>query len=57
MAITPTLTASEVMDVLKVSRKTLERWEKDQLLIPVRIGGTIRYREADVAALIEQRSA
>jgi len=57
MAIKPTLTASDVMDVLKISRKTLERWEKHQLLIPVRIGGTIRYREADVEALIEQRSA
>ena len=42
MAIKPTLTASDVMDVLKISRKTLERWEKHQLLIPVRIGGTIR---------------
>lgn len=45
------------MEALKVSRKTLYRWEQEGLLVPFRIGVNVRYREADVEALIERRSA
>lgn len=57
MALTPTLTVPEVMQTFKVSRKTLERWEKDGILIPLRIGVNVRYREADVRALIDGRAS
>lgn len=52
------LTKQETADLLKVSRKTLDRWEKDGLLVPFRIGVNVRYRREDVEALIAgQRSA
>ncbi len=52
------LTKQETADLLKVSRKTLDRWEKDGLLVPFRIGVNVRYRREDVETLIAgQRSA
>lgn len=48
----PLLTVREVSALLKVSRRTLERWEKAGKLTPVRIQGNVRYRTADVRDLI-----
>jgi excisionase family DNA binding protein len=45
------LTVRETADLLRVSRSTLTNWERDAILVPVRIGGTVRYRTADVDAL------
>lgn len=53
----PLLTAREVATLLKVSRRTLERWEKAEKLIPIRVAGNVRYRQQDVRALIEGDAA
>ena len=52
------LTKQETADLLKVSRKTLDRWERDGILVPFRIGVNVRYLRDDVETLIAgKRSA
>jgi excisionase family DNA binding protein len=52
------LTKAETADLLSVGLKTLERWEKQGLLHPIRISRTVRYRRDDIEALLKQeRSA
>jgi len=46
------LTKNETADLLSVGLKTLERWEKQGILVPVRISRSVRYRRADIEALI-----
>ena len=49
------LTIEEVADMLKVSKMTLYRWNLNDTLPKIEIGGKRRYRRADVEAAIEQR--
>lgn len=51
------LTKSETADLLRVSVKTVERWEKDGILNPIRIARSVRYRRTDVQALIAGQQA
>lgn len=46
------LTPAEVATRLRVSRASVSRWAKDGVLKPIRIGGTLRFRRADVDALL-----
>ena len=53
----PIMTRQEVADVFKVSLKTLQRWEKAGLLVPLRVGVNVRYRREDVQKLIDSEQA
>lgn len=57
MQMEPTMTRQEVADVFKVSLKTLQRWEKSGLLVPLRVGVNVRYRREDVQAVIDRQAA
>lgn len=46
------LTPAEVASRLRVSRASVSRWAKDGVLKPIRVGGTLRFRRADVEALL-----
>lgn len=46
------LTRDQVADLLKVSRRTLERWEADGTLPARRIGRLVRYSKADIDAFV-----
>jgi excisionase family DNA binding protein len=48
------LTSAEVMDALKISRRTLERWVADDKLPATKIGGfgSRRYKSAHIDALL-----
>ena len=46
----------KVCEMLDVSKPTLWRWEKSQYLVPVRIGGKVRYRMSDVKRILDERS-
>lgn len=48
-------TIDEVATILKVSKMTLHRWDKEGILTKIDIGGQRRYRRPDVEALIEKR--
>lgn len=48
------ITPEQAADSLKVSKVTLWRWEKSGYLIPVSIGGKKRYRNSDIAKIIEK---
>ena len=48
------LTLSEVRTMLNVSRTTLWRWEVEQGLKVVRIGGVARIRESDLQAFLKR---
>lgn len=51
------LSSSEVCQKLKISQKTLQRWEKDGILIPsVRIHGRRLYEEWTIIALLNQKT-
>ena len=47
------LTTKETTERLGVDASTLWRWAKSGYLIPVKIGVKTRYRESDVAGLME----
>lgn len=49
------LTKAETAQMLRVSLKTLTRWGHAGTLTPIKIGKTVRYRAADVRALIGQQ--
>jgi excisionase family DNA binding protein len=44
----------KVAKMLDVSKPTLWRWRKRNYLVPVKIGGKIRYRKSDVKRLLEE---
>ncbi len=46
----------KVAEILSVSKPTLWRWEKSGYLIPVRIGGKVRYKMSDVKRILGERS-
>lgn len=45
-------TAEQTADMLKVSKVTLWRWEKNGYLAPILIGGKKRYRNSDLQQII-----
>jgi predicted DNA-binding transcriptional regulator AlpA len=48
-------TAPETIKKLGVkARSTLLRWEKRRYLLPVRIGGQVRYRKSDIDKILGQ---
>lgn len=49
------LTIDEVVSMLKVSKMTLWRWDKNGLLTKIDMGGVRRYRRSEVEALIANR--
>ena len=52
--ITEVLTIDEVATILKVSKMTLHRWDKEGILPKIDIYGQRRYRRTDVEALIDK---
>ena len=42
------LTIEEVCEMLKVSKMTLHRWDKQGILCKIEVGGKRRYRKSDV---------
>lgn len=48
----PTLTRKEAADMLGVTFMTLNRWAKDEYLVPVKIGYKVRYRLSDVEDIL-----
>ena len=49
------LTIEEVCELLKVSKMTLYRWDKLDILKKIEVGGKRRYRKSDVEAVTFNR--
>lgn len=49
------LTIDEVCEMLKVSKMTLHRWDKNGVLKKIDVGGHRRYRRSDVEAVTLNR--
>jgi excisionase family DNA binding protein len=49
------LTIDEVAEMLKVSKMTLHRWDKNGVLKKIEVGGHRRYRRSDVEAVTLNR--
>ena len=47
------ISANQVSNLLGVSKSTLWRWEKENYLVPVRVGNKLRYKESEVKLLME----
>lgn len=55
---TDLLTRREAADLLRVTIRTLERWEDTGRLAPIRLSpGVIRYKRLDIERLIEEGAA
>jgi hypothetical protein len=48
------LTRKQTAEMLEVDLSTLWRWNKQNYLIPVEIGGVRRYRMSDVKKILER---
>ena len=46
-------TVEQTMEVLKVSRTTLWKWERKGFLVPVKLGRQVRYRTSDINQIME----
>ena len=51
------ISADKAAEMLDVSRPTLWRWEKLGYLIPMKIGGKLRYRLSDVKNIIKPKDS
>lgn len=51
------LTPEETAELLKVSSVTLWRWDKQNYLTPVYVGGKKRYRNSDISKIINEKGA
>jgi excisionase family DNA binding protein len=49
------LTIRQTIEILGVTRSTIYRWEQSGILVPVRIGGVVRFRRTDIDALISPK--
>ena len=47
-------TELDVMAALHLSRTTVIKLRSEGKLVPVKIGGSIRYKKADIAAFVDQ---
>lgn len=47
------LTKDQVMQRLNVSDTTLWRWKKSGYLLPVEVGGQLRYKSIDIDKIVE----
>ena len=47
------ISANQVSNLLGVSKSTLWRWEKENYLVPVRVGNKLRSKESEVKQLME----
>ena len=47
------ISANQVSNLLGVSKSTLWRWEKENYLVPVRVGNKLRYKESEVKQFME----
>ena len=45
------LTCEEVLQIFRISRPTLRRWERDGKIIPIRVGRRLLFKESDVQNL------
>jgi excisionase family DNA binding protein len=48
------LSPKKVAEMLDIHVTTLYRWEKQNYLIPIRIGTKVRYRKSDIDKLLDQ---
>lgn len=53
---TPSVTPREAARMLNVARSTLWRWEKENYLVPVKIGRKVLYRATDIERILAQNS-
>lgn len=47
------LTVDEAAKMLMIDRSTLWRWDKDNYLKKVRVGGKVRYKLSDIQKIME----
>lgn len=52
MALPTLLTRQEILDALKISLSTLNRLEKEGRIRSILVGGSYRYEESQILALI-----
>lgn len=50
----PMLRVAQVADLMSVSEWTVRRWMQDGIISFIRVGGTTRFRMADVRGFIER---
>lgn len=50
------LSPRKVAEMLDIHVTTLYRWEKQNYLIPIRIGTKVRYRKSDIEKLLGNRT-
>ena len=48
------LTIKETAELLKVTRRTVQRWIKDEKLPSIKIGGTVRILKTDIPTYARQ---
>ncbi|MDR0659665.1 MAG: helix-turn-helix domain-containing protein [Prevotellaceae bacterium] len=50
-------TSEQVVGILNVDKTTLWRWSKRSYLIPIKVGGLLRYRKSDIDRILNYGKA
>ena len=50
------LTVKDVTEMLKVNASTIWRWQQSKYLMPLEVGGSIRYKLSDIKAVLNART-
>ena len=48
--LSPYFSRAEIMAAYKVSESTTRKWQREGLLVPIRVGGAVRFTAAAVAS-------
>lgn len=51
------LSSDKVCEMLQVTKPTLWRWEKIEYLVPLHVGGKVRYKLSDIKQILTSKTA
>ena len=49
------LTRDEMVEMFKITKSVLDKWNRTNFLVPVKVGGKTLYRKSDVVKVVSEK--